>query len=259
MRYVCATHEPLDYPLRPFMHPISTVPVGDGVQDLSERYPHLRGRGQDLGEYGTYFALRRLLQESWEEEGPPPDDEMIATSHYRRFPVVRPTGQPVSVYGAVSREEFLGLPDDLFLPPPGTLVIPRTVDYGLPVVTDYGVAHHARDILRFMGVAVDLGVVGDAEVGDFLGNNVAITTPTVAVVPVTWLVEVLESLERVVQAFEASYAPHREGYQRRAAAFSCERLHALLLAGFAARWPQDRLLATPVLLVSDDPVYTPGA
>lgn len=258
MRYFCATHTPLAWPLHPFMEAVSTVPAGEGVLDLSQRFPELAGRGVQLGEYATLFAVRRLLQESWQDSGPPPDDEMIGISHYRRFAVTRPTGTRSAMFGVVSPEEFTTLPDDLFLPPPGTLLLPSPVDPGVPIVGSYGMAHPVRDLLRFMGTAVDIGVVDEAVAGRFLSQNAMITTPSAGVVPVIWLVDVLERLEQVVDAVASAYPLPREGYQERAAGFCCERLHALFAAELAQSWPQDRVVFNFALLVSAEGEYRPG-
>lgn len=258
MRYFCATHQPLDWPLPSFMEPVATVPAGAGVTDLSERYPELGGRGVELGEYATLFAVRRLLQESWRENGPAAADEMIGTGHYRRFAVTRPTGMRSAMFGVVTPEEFTALPDDLFLPSPGTLLLAAPVDPGVPIVSSYGMAHPVRDLLRFMAAAIDLGAVDDAVVGRFLGQNVMLTTPTAGVVPATWLVETLETIERVVDAFQESYAEPREGYQARAMGFCCERLHALLAVPLIEGWAQDRVVFNPAIIVTGEGEYRPG-
>lgn len=106
------------------MEPVSTVPAGEGVTDLSERYPELAGRGPELSEYATLFAVRRLLQESWGEDGPPDGERMLGLGHYRRFAVTRETGTHSDVYGVVSPERFTGLAEDLFLPGPASCSSP---------------------------------------------------------------------------------------------------------------------------------------
>lgn len=257
MRFFCLTHRPVEWPVPTFMELISTVPAGDGVLDLSERYPQLRGRGVELSEYATLFALRRMLQESW-EDGTPPPGEKIGIAHYRRFAVTRPTGKPSFAYGLVRPEAFVELPDDLFLPPEDAIMLPAPATLGAPLVTQYGAAHHVRDLLHFMAMAVDLEVVPNDHVAVFLGQNAMIPAPTVGVYPAEWLVGVLESIETVVDAFEAGLAVPREGYQRRAVGFSCERLHALLAVGLVNSWPTDRVIFTRPIVVSEDEQYRDG-
>jgi hypothetical protein len=282
MRYFNLTHRPGEWPVPAFMERVSTVPVGEGVTDLSERYPHLRDRGRELSEYATLFAVRRLLQESWGPDGTPqpplggggaadlpgdarrarphlPQNEtMVGVCHYRRYAVTEPVGKPSFAYGLVTPEEFAELPDRLFLPPPKTVLMPAPINLGMPIVTQYGAEHVTRDLLHFMGIAIDLGIVDDRTVADFLGHNVMIAAPTTGVFPAEWLVLVLEALESVVDAFEATVAVPREGYQRRALGFCCERLHSLLTASLVARWPEDKLIATRAVVVSTEETYTDG-
>ena len=258
MRYFCLTHRPVEWPLPDYMELVSTVPVGEGVLDLSERFPDLRGRGPELSEYATLFALRRLLQESWGPDGPAPDERMVGIAHYRRFAVTRETGRREFVYGLTSPAEFARLPQDLFVPPPGHLLLPLPARFAMPVVTQYGQSHVVRDLLHFMGLAVDLGVVEDQAVSAFLGQQVLIAAPTVGVYPAEWLVHVLESLEQVASAFTTQFAVERADYQRRAVGFCLERLHALLLAQLATAWTPERVVINPALVISEDGQYREG-
>lgn len=261
MRYFSVAYRPLDWPLPGFMEAIATDPAGDGVTDLSARHPHLAGRGTELSEYATLFALRRTLQEEWGGSAPPPGQEMIGISHYRRFAVTRPVpgGTPSFVYSLLDPQGFAGLPRDLFVPPPGTLVLPTTVTLGDPVVTQYALSHHMEDLLRFMAVAVDLGVVDDAAMTQFLGGRTMIVAPSVGVYPAEWLLTALEVMEEVVDEFEARFRTPREGYQSRAVGFCLERLHALLAMGLAAIWPAERRILQRALVVSTDGLYRDGA
>ncbi|MCZ2827143.1 MULTISPECIES: hypothetical protein [unclassified Modestobacter] len=257
MRYFVVTHRPLDRPLRPFMEAISTVPAGDDVLDLSAEHPQYAGRGPELSEYATLFALRRHLQASWSESGPPSDDEMCGIAQYRRYPVTRPVGVPSDVYGMVTPAEFGELPDDVFQPAPGTLLLPSVAQVGT-VLGQYGRNHAVRDLLHFMGIAIDLGVIDDRAAASFLSQSVMVVAPTIGVYPTRWYVQLLEDLERVADAFESRAAVPREGYQRRATGFCLERLHGMLLAGLVATWPGDRVTQNRAIVVSEDLTYTSG-
>jgi hypothetical protein len=258
VKYFVVTHRPLEWPLPDFMQPVSTVPAGDGVADLSEDHRHLRGRGPEWSEYATLFGVRRLLQATWAASGPPSDDEMLGIAHYRRFPVTRPIGTPSDVYGVLSTDEFTQLPDDVFLPPPGTLLLPSGADRGMSVLSQYARSHVARDLMHFMGIAIDLGVVDDRAVAGYLSQNTMVAAPSIGVYPAAWYVHVLHQLERVVDAFEAGVAVRREGYQSRTVGFCCERLHSMLLLELLNGWPQDRVTVNPAVIVSDDGTYAPG-
>jgi len=258
MRYFTATHEKLEWPLPAFMEAVSTVPAGDGVTDLSVSYPELAGRGRSLGEYATLFGVRRVLQESWATDGGATDGEMVGISHYRRFAVTRPTGTPTFIFGAVGPDEFAQLPDDLFLPAAGAVAVPPLIDFGLSILAVYARNHPVRDLLHFMGLATDLGVVDDKEAAVFLNGRHMVPTPTVSVVPSGWLATVLEDLERVVDAFESTVAQPREGYQSRAVGFCCERVHALLLARLLLTWEPEQVIMNRSLIVSRDGEYQVG-
>lgn len=251
MRYFCITHQPIPWPVPRFMEPVSTVPVGEGVLDLGQRYPGLAGRGRELGEYATLFALRRMLQESWNGEAPP-EWEMVGVSQYRRFMTTRSIGRPYSGYGVITPEILGKLARDTFLPPSGTVLMSAPALLGDPVVTQYGFTHHMRDLLRFMAIAIDLGVVDGEQAGAYLGQETMVIAPSVGVYPARWLVEVLEGLEKVVDVFASTVAVERDGYQRRAVGFCCERLHSLLANCLAMSWPRGRLLQARPALVSQE-------
>lgn len=254
MRYFCITHRPLPWPLPDFMEPVSSVPAGEGVTDVSGHYPEVHG----LSEYATLFAVRRMLQDSWGEQGPPPAERMVGIGHYRRFAVTQAVGIESDIYRVVDPERFAQLPDDLFLTPPGWLLHPAATRFPVPVVSQYGSAHVVRDLLHFMAIAVDLGVVDGEDVARFLGGDVMIAAPTVGIWPSEWLFLVLEALEAVATAFQESVGVDREGYQRRVLGFCCERLHALLVQRLLASWPRHQVMANRLLVVSDDGTYRTG-
>jgi hypothetical protein len=257
MNYFVVTHHALEWPLPSFMQPISTVPAGEGVLDLSTDHPHLAGRGPELSEYATLFALRRHLQASWSASGRPADADMIGVGHYRRFPVTRPIGRPSDIYGVVSSEEFTKLPADTFLPPTGSLLLPSICNVGT-VLGQYGRNHVLRDLLHFMAIAIDLDVIAERAAAQWLSQGVMVAAPSIGVYPAGWYVHVLEQLERVVEAFESSAAVPRDGYQRRAVGFCLERLHGMLVGQLLSQWPGDRVLANPAVIVSDEGSYTLG-
>jgi hypothetical protein len=257
MRYFVVTHQPLEWPVPAFMEAVSTVPAGEDVADLSHDLPQFAGRGPEWSEYATLFAVRRLLQASWGESRPRLDGEMLGVAHYRRYPVTRPMGVRSDVYGVLSPAEFTQLPDDAFLPPPGTLLLPSVTHVGT-VLGQYGRNHVLRDLLHFMGIAIDLGVIDDRAAASYLSQEVMVVAPSIGVYPAGWYVQVLEDLERVVQAFESSVAVPRDGYQRRTIGFCCERLHGMLLANLVAQWADDRVLVNPAVIVSTDGAYATG-
>lgn len=256
MRYFVVTHQPIEWTLPDFMEPVSTVPCGGDVVDLSAEYPQFSGRGPQLSEYATLFALRRLLEESQQGSGLPAEDEMIGVAHYRRYPVTRPIGIPSDVYGVLTPAEFETLGDEAFLPEPGTLLLPRILT-GTSMLEQYNSSHGVRDLLHFMGLAADLGVIHERAAASFLAHKVMVPACTVGVYPARWYLDVLARLERVAEAFESTVARTAEGYQSRATAFCCERLHSMLLAQLTSQYEADRVLVNPAVIVSRDGVYQP--
>lgn len=252
MRFFCVTDRPLPWPVPRFMEPVSTVPAGDGVLDLGEKYPELAGRGDSLGEYATLFGVRRLLQESWPDGAPPADEDMVGIAHYRRFAVTRPTGQPEQWFSVVPPEAFRALRDEVFLPPPATVLIPLPTNLGAPVLARYAAAHPVRDLLHFMALAVESGVIGNQAVSGSLGKPVMVQACAMGVYPAAWLVQVLQFLEQIVDRFESTVAVPRDADHRRVLRLCCERLHSLLLELLVAALPAEQIMAAPLLVVGEN-------
>lgn len=243
--YYCVTHRPLEWPLPPFMQAVSiSSGLGPGVTDLAAEHPELAGRDRTLGEYAALFALRRKLQATW--DGEPPAEAMLGLAHYRRFATTRPLSA-----GVLDAAAFRRLSMDVFLPGCASLVVPEPLALGTTVLNQYAHFHVTRDLLLFMAIAVDLGVVENRAVADFLSRPTLVATPSVGVYPARWLLVVLEALESVVDAFEQTVGVDREGYQRRATGFCCERLHAMLAWDLASKWVGP-VHSHPPLMVSAD-------
>lgn len=255
--YFTVTHRPLDQPPPSFVQPVSSVPAGPGVLDVAAGHPDLAGRGPELSEYATLFALNRELMQRHERTGPPADQEMTGFGHYRRYAVVRPMGVPVDLYGMLRREEFAALSAEDLLPAPGTLVLPVVAHVGR-VLQQYAAQHVGRDLLVFLATAIDLGVTDGPTVARFLDSPVMVAAPTVGVYPTGWFLETLGQLEQVATAFGADGFVEREGYQRRSTGFCLERLHALLLGQLVAGWDPARVSTQRAVVVSDDLSYSTG-
>jgi len=257
MRYFSVAYRPLEWRMPAFMEVVSAAPVGDGVTDIAAPYPTLAGRDRVLGEYATLFALRRVLQDA-HARGESTSSDMVGISHYRRFTVTRPTGAPSFVYRVVKPHEFTKLSRDRFIPRNGTLMFPSPMQVAPSLLQHYAHYHVARDLLLFMALAIDLGLVTGEQVASWLDGKVMVPAPAIGIYPESWFIETQVALESVVEAFESTVAVEREGYQRRSIAFLLERLHGLLLSMLVEGWPKDQMIANPALLVSADGVYHPG-
>jgi hypothetical protein len=246
VRYFCVTHKAIPWRLPSFMTVVgSGADFPAGGLDLSVDYSEQTGRHVRLGEYGPLFAVRRLL-ESAHETG------LVGLSHYRRFPVTRTVGEPDQFMQRMDGRHFQALADEVFLPGPGVVLAPIPVNFGMPVIAQYATHHAARDLLFFFGLAVDLGVIGDGHAGAFLAHPAFRPTPSVGIFPAPWLISALTGIEQVCDAFEAAHVVDRDGYQRRAMGFCCERLHSLLLEIMLADWPAGSVNSQRVLVISDE-------
>lgn len=257
MRYFSVAYRPLEWPMPRFMEVVSAAPLGEGITDLSADYPQFAGRDPVLGEYAALFALRRHLEEA-RARGEGSVDGMVGISHYRRFAVTRPTGTPSFVYGVVRPAEFIRLSRERFVPRTGTILFPGPIQVPPSLLAHFSQFHHARDLMLFMALAIDLDVVTNDQVTNWLAGNVMVPAPAIGIYPEDWFIETQTALESVVDAFEMTVGVPREGYNRRSIAFCLERLHGLLLSRSVAGWPQDRLICQPALIVSRDGVYHPG-
>lgn len=245
MRYFSVAYRPLEWALPRFVEAVSTTPCGPGVTDLGEQHPEWAGRDRQLGEYATLFALRRVL-EAEDAVGP---DEMVGISHYRRFAVTLPAKVSSRRGEAIRPADFAKLSRDRFIPPPDTVLHPEPIRVQPSLLGQFGRFHHTRDLLYVMGVAVDLGVVTDAEAGAWLGGDVLVAAASVGVYPRDWWLRTMTALEQVAVAYDERHGVEREGYQTRSPAFCLERLHSLLLVKLVQGRDPSRVVALPELIV----------
>lgn len=256
MRYYCMTHKELPEYVRPYMTGISNRSgLGPHVRNVAAGIEHLEGGGDRLSEYATLFGLARELATETDDL-----DEMIAFSHYRKFPAVQEVqGNQTDVYSAITPAEFADLGDDVLVPPDGVLVFPEPTRHGMNLISQYDYCHVLRDFLYFMALAIDLGVVEDSDVARYLDGELMLCAPTVGVFPKSWVVQAMHALETVAVAFESTVNIPREGYQKRVLGFCIERLHSLLLMQLVAAWPAGMTRAHRIILVSEDRGYQVGA
>lgn len=250
MRYFCLTERPVKWRLPSFMEVVSTVPAGSRVTDLGKRYPDLARRGSALGVYATLFAVRRLLQDSWPGDQPPPHEELVGIAHHDRFAVTGRAGTLVGAEQLVGPEDFRRLPDEIFLPQTTQVLCPTAVPLPVTVIADHHGRYHVRDLLHFLGIAIELGVVADQNVSTFLGQPMVIPAVSVGVYPTAWLVQALELIERVVDRYESTDAVAREGRQLLGLGACCEILHMIMFERLVAALPAGGLAAAPPVVVS---------
>lgn len=250
MRYFCLTERPIRWPVPGFMEVVSTAPAGSRVVNLAKKYPELARRGQTLGVYATLFGVRRLLQDSWSGQEPPADQALVGIAHHDRFAVTRRVGTVKGPYQLVPPEDLKRLPDEAFCPPRAAVLFPAPIALPVSALGDHHARYSVRDLLHFMAVAIELGVVSDHVVSASLGQAVAVPSCSVGVYPAAWLVQVLELIEQVVDRYESTVAVPREGRRQSGLGACCELLHSMLLERLIEALPPQQTMAGPPVLVA---------
>lgn len=246
MHYFCVTHQPIPWRIPGFMTQVGTGDhVPPGGLGLRDRFPEWAHRNVTHSEFAALFALRRVLEED-------PGGPFVGFCHWRRFPVVAEVAPGRGFNQVIGPDEFEALPDEVFLGDGNTLLSPPVVNFGMSVVQQYAHSHLARDLLRFMAVAAEVGALTDTEAAAFLSRPGFIPASSVAVVPTPWAVRTLTVLEEVAETFEKQEYTPREGYQQRVIGFCLERLSAFFMERLLRETEPDRRQIRLSVLVSTD-------
>ena len=101
------------------------------------------------------------------------------------------------------------------------------------LIAQYASCHEAKDLFDYMGLAVDVGVLSQADLNDFTRQKHLIPGGCeLGYFPWSWLLPTLEKLERVGRAFlrnNRARISKYDDYQIRALSFLSERLGSFLL------------------------------
>jgi tetratricopeptide (TPR) repeat protein len=245
--FYCISHAPCPWPLPDFMTVFGTGGYcpEKGIA-MSLRYPEQAFKNRYLGEYVALYAIRDILIEK-NATG------MVGLCHYRRYALTRQHGELRGFNYQIAQDTFTGLRAEDFYGDASTPIIPTVVGFRCSVLTQYSVHCVARDLLLFFGSAIDCGAISNHEASEFLSGNYFITAPTVAFIPVEWFIEIVHTLERVMDHYFAHHYIERQGYLERSMAFCCERLHAFLLLKLAHARGFDNVIAQPLSLVAPNP------
>lgn len=245
--FFCIAHQPVPWALPSFMTVIGT---GDYVPPqgiaMCVDYPALAMKNHYLGEYVALFAIRDMLRASGQQG-------FVGFCHYRRFALTEPVGQLRGFNYYAHPAVLPGLEPRHFMGDGQTPIISAPFDFKRSVLVQYSSNGNgnARDLMMFFSTAIECGVVSSLDAANFLSNNILIPAPTVAFIPVDWFIFIVDALERVATRFYAQHHVQQEGYLARSLAFSCERLQALLLGHLAAQRGWDKVIARPLVLLSD--------
>jgi hypothetical protein len=244
--YYCIAHAPFPWRMPAFMTMLGS---GDYVPEsglaMSQLLsPEEARRNRYLGEYLALFQVRRLLQQQ-QAQG------MVGFCHYRRFALTVPIGTRRDFNHWAHPDDFARVLPEHFLGDGQTPIVPVRHRFAGSVLQQYCANAVARDILMFFGDAIDCGVISDWEASNFLSGDAFIPCPTVAYIPVPWFIEIAQQLELVMSRHYRYHYINRDGYLARSMAFSCERLHALLLARHIAALGEDKVVSTATVVLDD--------
>lgn len=230
----CYTH---DIPMHPLDEDVVVVWLGDGnayevlknnVVVVRHIYPDLDFyRPFLLGSAGS-FAIKRLL----ESLGDVPDDCKVCIQSYRKIV----TRIPIGVKSSRMPGFRIMAPNERYdtsicMPVDSDYLIPMPINIGR-CLAQYASVHNVEDFLRYIALAIELGVLANYEDVEALmmGDILIPCGVELGVVPYQVYMEIVSALERVALEFCRRHQPADLGlYNRRAASFCTERLGSYLL------------------------------
>ncbi|MBP8285360.1 MAG: hypothetical protein KAX57_00820 [Rhodoferax sp.] len=204
----------------------------------SESIHHISEIAQDLdylhcmlaGSSGT-FAIARLLRgthDEWDET------TSVVINQYRKFMAKDTLGMKsinypgmvmVPVDKAIDIDVFeiqANIKTPFLLPSP--IVVGNTYN-------QYCTAHRGQDFLRYIAIAIDLGIIDHKQAGQIFNSEMMIPGGVeFGIYPVAIFLDVVEKLEKICLEFAKNNLPSSlDRYQRRALAFCNERMGSYLL------------------------------
>jgi hypothetical protein len=230
--YGCLTHVPLWIDFPSYVTPIYMGQAqGDGLLNLRDLAPEWDPHHAVLGGCVGSFALKNHVLKQH------PGATRVGISQYRKFisrerisSVVEPSYPVMDVVykGRLAGDVFAQVLD----PGDQSLLISRPLPLpkGATVLTQYKGAHHVEDLLRFVALAVELGVLDKDDVAPFFDTTVFFPGGLeLGVYPAPFWLKHMTGIESVVRACVHTHPQPRDGYQTRAWAFCAERLGSYLL------------------------------
>ena len=213
---------------------------------MSQAFPELANQNSYLGEYVALYAIRELLRKS-------NTDGFVGFCHYRRITLTKQHGElrRINIHAHPNQLQAMSLVD--FYWDRNTPIIPATASMMVSILQQYAVCGlNSRDLLLYFASAIDCNVITSAEAAEFLSSNQLISAPTVSFIPICDFIDLVNALELVNTHFYKNHYIEQYGYQARAMAFCCERLHSYLLAKKAMQWGQGTYIALPSTVLSLD-------
>lgn len=203
-------------------------PVGTISNDLEALHPF-------LGSASGAFAIEILLRN---RAVPWAMGDRVSIIHYRKFTSNIPLGKEAPNYPGMQLINPSSLKQfnlhEIQHKIKTSFLIPQlyTPDRGL--YAQYTTAHKAQDLLRYLAIAIDMGIISGEESHEFLTAKYLIPGGIEAgIYPISVFLEIIKSLRSVTMEFVKHHVPTSlDPYQRRALAFCNERLGSYLLYNY---------------------------
>jgi hypothetical protein len=143
----------------------------------------------------------------------------------------------------------------------GNLLVPRPTNVG-SVLSQFASVHPVEDLLRYVAIAVEQGVLSGREVSAFMNSpQIFPGGLEFGIFPPGFLFGMLKEVRGVAERYLEKDARQREGYNARAISFCGERLGSYLLMRklyktFGAQPPKD--IFGYMVTVGPGDMYVPG-
>jgi len=233
----CVAHKPLMFPV-----PDDVTVIWLGAAPPPSGGPHTIWRAGDVadefevwhnflgGSAGT-FAIEKLLRDRvipWEPQ------DRVSITHYRKFLSTQPRGIP-SYYPSLYLAKLEDVADmdlhqiqgeisaDFFVPGPFQM--------DLPIFLQYAQGHESADLLRYLAIAIELGIINPAELNSLLQRTLLLPGGIdLGIYPIPFFLDISEKLRRICMRFLELHRPvSLTSYQRRALSFCNERLGSYII------------------------------
>lgn len=200
--------------------------ISDFYADLDAHHNFLTGCS------GT-FAIARLFESG---QIPYSNEDSIYISQYRKFMLLDALGKPAIGYPAmqlVLPSELNGIGDiivDNISRCPQGFMLTKPMELQ-NLFYHYAVGHKPADLLRYVAIALNTGILQPAELLDFLNRPIIIPGGAqFGLYPIDVFLSISKQLEAISLEFLRLHAPSDLSvYQRRAVSFCNERMGSYLL------------------------------
>lgn len=246
----CITHE---VPLHKISGDTVIVWLGEGrgYENLNNHVVVVRNIYPDLDFYRPYllgtagvFAVGRILSSLSDV----PTDTLVCLQAYRKIVANMPLGVESKTYpGMRVADPSLEYNPDCCLAR-GDYLFSQPIITG-KCITQYASAHRLEDFLRYVALALEMGVLADgSDAEQFMLNDVLIPGGIeIGVFPYEIIIKIVSDLEAVAMEYCRRHRPVDVGlYNRRAVSFCSERMGSYLLLKYIATLNGGDMLAESV-------------